>query len=190
VHPRFGQRSFRILVTDAYERRCVITGERTPPVLDTAHIMPFSICQRHERSNGVLMRSDLHRLFDGGYLTIDPVDRTVVVSNRIRKEFDTIPDALKPTSALSKQAISKNYWHSFRPGVAVLYVAPSRLLKTHQEMHGNRQPVISASNKNQLPPALLEPRQLPKSGRMIANGGSWSRLSLCNGDGGGCRRTA
>jgi putative restriction endonuclease len=88
VHPRLGQGSFRILVTDAYERRCVITGERTLPVLDTAHIMPFSICQRHELSNGILMRSDLHRLFDGGYLTIDPVDRTVVVSNRIRQEFE------------------------------------------------------------------------------------------------------
>ena len=85
VHPRLGQGSFRILVTDVYERRCVITGERTLPVLDTAHIMPFSICQRHELSNGILMRSDLHRLFDGGYLTIDPVDRTVVVSNRIRQ---------------------------------------------------------------------------------------------------------
>ena len=92
VHPRLGQGSFRILVTDAYDRRCVITGERTLPVLDTAHIMPFSVCQRHELSNGILMRSDLHRLFDGGYLTIDPVDRTVVVSNRIRPEFENGKD--------------------------------------------------------------------------------------------------
>jgi putative restriction endonuclease len=44
VHPRLGQGSFRILITDAYERRCVITGERTLPLLNTAHIMPFSIC--------------------------------------------------------------------------------------------------------------------------------------------------
>jgi putative restriction endonuclease len=57
-------------------------------VLDTAHIMPFSVCQRHELSNGILMRSDLHRLFDGGYLTIDPVDRKVIVSKRIRQEFE------------------------------------------------------------------------------------------------------
>jgi putative restriction endonuclease len=88
VHPRLGQGSFRVLVTDAYERRCAITGERTLPVLDTAHIMPFSVCQRHELSNGILMRSDLHRLFDGGYLTIDPADRRVVVSKRIREEFE------------------------------------------------------------------------------------------------------
>jgi putative restriction endonuclease len=88
IHPRLGQGSFRVLVTDAYERRCSITGERTLPVLDTAHIMPFSVCQRHELSNGILMRSDLHRLFDGGYLTIDPVDRKVIVSKRIRQEFE------------------------------------------------------------------------------------------------------
>ena len=67
ILPRLGQGSFRVLVREAYERRCAITGERTLPVLDTAHIMPYSVCQRHELSNGLLMRSDLHRLFDGGY---------------------------------------------------------------------------------------------------------------------------
>ena len=34
------------------------------------------------------MRSDLHRLFDEGYLTVDPAERKVVVSNRIRQEFE------------------------------------------------------------------------------------------------------
>jgi putative restriction endonuclease len=88
ILPRLGQGSFRVLVTEAYERRCAITGERTLPVLDTAHIVPYFVCQRHELSNGLLMRSDLHRLFDGGYLTIDPADRRVVVSKRIREEFE------------------------------------------------------------------------------------------------------
>jgi putative restriction endonuclease len=88
VLPRLGQGLFRILVTDAYERRCAITGERTLPVLDAAHIKPYTFVQRHEISNGLLMRSDLHRLFDGGYLTVDPADRRVVVSKRIKEEFD------------------------------------------------------------------------------------------------------
>ena len=68
VLPRLGQGLFRMLVTDVYERRCAITGERTLPVLDAAHIKPYSVAQRHEISNGLLMRSDLHRLFDDGYL--------------------------------------------------------------------------------------------------------------------------
>jgi len=88
VLPRLGQGSFRILITDVYERRCALTGERTLPVLDAAHITPYSVSKRHELSNGLLMRSDLHRLFDGGYLTVDPSERKVVVSNRIRQEFE------------------------------------------------------------------------------------------------------
>jgi putative restriction endonuclease len=88
VHPRLGQGSFRILLTDTYERRCAVTGERTMPVLDAAHIKPYTVSQRHELSNGLLMRSDLHRLFDEGYITVDPADRKVVVSKRIREEFD------------------------------------------------------------------------------------------------------
>jgi putative restriction endonuclease len=88
IFPRLGQGLFRILVTDFYDRRCAITGERTLPVLDAAHIMPFALVQRHEVPNGLLLRSDLHRLFDGGYLTVDPKDRKVVVSKRIKEEFD------------------------------------------------------------------------------------------------------
>ena len=48
VLPRLGQGSFRIVVTDAYERRCALTGERTLPVLDAAHIKPYSVLHRHE----------------------------------------------------------------------------------------------------------------------------------------------
>ena len=88
VLPRLGQGLFRMVVTDAYERRCALTGERTLPVLDAAHIKPYSVLQRHEVSNGILMRSDLHRLFDDGYITIDPADRKILVSSRIREEFD------------------------------------------------------------------------------------------------------
>lgn len=93
--PRLGQGLFRILVTDAYQRQCAITGERTLPVLDAAHIKPYSLIQRHEISNGLLLRSDLHRLFDEGYMTLDPNSRTVVVSNRIRQEFTNGKDYYK-----------------------------------------------------------------------------------------------
>ena len=67
VLPRLGQGLFRVLLTHTYGRRCSISGERTLPVLEAAHIKPYSVVQRHEISNGPLMRSDLHRLFDEGY---------------------------------------------------------------------------------------------------------------------------
>ena len=64
-----------------------MTGERTLPVLEAAHIKPFRIVQRHDLPNGLLLRSDLHTLFDDGYITVDPKDRRIVVSPRIREEF-------------------------------------------------------------------------------------------------------
>jgi putative restriction endonuclease len=87
VSPRLGQGSFRILVTDAYQRRCAITGEKTLPVLEAAHIRPYAYEGHHEISNGVLLRSDLHTLFDRGYIGIDPDDLKVIVSSRIKEQF-------------------------------------------------------------------------------------------------------
>jgi HNH endonuclease len=84
---RLGQGTFRVLVTEAYTRRCAITGERTLPVLDAAHIKPYSGDGMHVVSNGLLLRRDLHRLFDDGYITVSPEYR-VLVSRRIKEEFE------------------------------------------------------------------------------------------------------
>lgn len=83
---RLGQGAFQILVTNAYDRACAITGEHTLPVLEAAHIKPYAESGPHRVSNGFLFRSDLHRLFDTGYLTVTPELR-VEVSGRIREEF-------------------------------------------------------------------------------------------------------
>ena len=86
VNPRLGQGAFRVVVTDAYARRCAITGESTLPVLEAAHILPFAEDGPHEVSNGLLLRSDFHKLFDIGLITITP-DLTIEVSSRIRQEW-------------------------------------------------------------------------------------------------------
>ena len=51
-------------MTDAYERRCAVTGEKTLPVLEAAHIRPYALLGPHRVNNGLLLRSDLHKLFD------------------------------------------------------------------------------------------------------------------------------
>ena len=84
---RIGQGAFRILVTSAYANACSITGDHTLPVLEAAHIKPFSMSGPHTVSNGILLRSDLHKLFDSGYLTITPEYR-VEISPAIREEFN------------------------------------------------------------------------------------------------------
>lgn len=85
--PRLGQGAFRVLVTQAYNRRCALTGERTLPVLQAAHIKPFAEKGPHKTSNGLLMRSDLHLLFDKGLLTITP-DLKIEVSGRIKEQYE------------------------------------------------------------------------------------------------------
>jgi putative restriction endonuclease len=87
IRPRLGQGAFRVEVTDAYSRRCAITGEKTLPALEAGHIRPYSKEGPHEVRNGLLLRSDLHNLFDLGYLTVT-LDFKVEVSRRIREEFE------------------------------------------------------------------------------------------------------
>ena len=87
VLPPLGKGSFRILVTDAYQRRCAITQERTLPALEAGHIKPSAERGPHKVSNGILFRSDIRRLFDAGYVTITP-DHRFEVSRRIREDYE------------------------------------------------------------------------------------------------------
>jgi HNH endonuclease len=84
--PRLGQGSFQAAIIDAYARRCAITGERVLPVLEAAHIRAYAEGGEHRIDNGLLLRRDLHTLFDRGYLTVTP-EMDVVVSKRLQKEF-------------------------------------------------------------------------------------------------------
>jgi putative restriction endonuclease len=87
VVPRLGQGAFRISVTDAYRRACAVTGGKVLPALDAAHIRPYALGGGHEVSNGLLLRRDIHSVFDAGYVTIDEQLR-FVVSDRVKTDFN------------------------------------------------------------------------------------------------------
>lgn len=117
---RVGQGAFRVLITDAYQRRCSITGEKTLPVLESAHIQSYAELGPHAISNGILLRSDIHKLFDSGYMTIT-TDLKIEVSSRIKEEFlngreyyqyhgkDLVTIPLKEVDQPNKQYIE---WHN------------------------------------------------------------------------------
>jgi putative restriction endonuclease len=84
--PRLGQGSFRVAVTESYERRCAMTGEKTLLVLEAAHIKPFSEQGPHLPSNGLLLRADLHTLFDRGLMTVTTENR-IEVSAQIKEAY-------------------------------------------------------------------------------------------------------
>jgi putative restriction endonuclease len=86
VAPRLGQGVFRLAVTRAYDSACAVTNEHSLPALEAAHIRPYGDGGVHDVRNGLLLRSDVHRLFDRGYVTVTP-DHRVEVSSRLKEHF-------------------------------------------------------------------------------------------------------
>lgn len=115
ILPRLGQGAFRVVVTDSYQRRCAITGERTLPALEAAHILPYAQGGGHQASNGILFRRDIHSLFDAGYVTVTP-DMRFEVSRRIKEEFENG----RHYYSLHGQTISLPERSDWRPDMAKL----------------------------------------------------------------------
>jgi len=86
VRPRLGQGLFSLAVRDAYDGACAVTGEHSSPVLEAAHIKPYARGGEHRVDNGLLLRRDVHRLYDRGYVTVTP-DLEFRVGDRLRDEF-------------------------------------------------------------------------------------------------------
>lgn len=84
---RVGQRAFQALVLDSYGRRCAVTGDKIVPVLEAAHIRGVSRGGENRVDNGLLLRSDVHTLFDRGYLSVHPDRLGLMVSRRLRSDF-------------------------------------------------------------------------------------------------------
>jgi putative restriction endonuclease len=84
VRPRMGQGHFKRAVAAAYRQRCAVTASATFPSLEAAHIRPFADGGEHSVSNGLLLRGDVHRLYDLGYLSID-ADLRLRVSPQLRE---------------------------------------------------------------------------------------------------------
>jgi putative restriction endonuclease len=123
VKERLGQGAFRVMVLDAYHRRCSVTGERTLPVVEAAHIQQYVSPLSNHVQNGIALREDVHTLFDKGYVAVDE-DYRFIVSPKLREAFENgreyyrfhgKPIQLPEPSALSpsKDAIRWHLEHVF-----------------------------------------------------------------------------
>jgi putative restriction endonuclease len=117
---RLGQGAFQVLVTDAYTRRCAVTGERTLPALEAAHIRPFSKSGPNLTSNGLLLRRDIHKLFDLGYVSVTK-GLNVEVSGKIKEEFENGRDyyvfhgkklTVIPPTSIDRPSFEFLDWHN------------------------------------------------------------------------------
>jgi putative restriction endonuclease len=94
VTPRLGQGAFRIAVLEAYGRQCAISDGKVIPALDAAHIKPYGEGGLHTKTNGILMRKDIHCVFDAGYVTVDR-DYRFSVSKKVKEVFNNGEEYLR-----------------------------------------------------------------------------------------------
>jgi putative restriction endonuclease len=94
ITPRLGQGAFRVLVTEAYGRQCAITDGKVLPALDAAHIKPYGEGGLHMKTNGILLRKDIHSVFDAGYVTINE-DFKFSVSKKVKEVFNNGEEYLR-----------------------------------------------------------------------------------------------
>lgn len=89
---RRGQPKFRRQLLDAYEGRCAITGCDAEAALEASHIIPYGGEHSNTLENGILLRADIHTLFDLNLITIDPTRMTVILAPELE---DTVYSELK-----------------------------------------------------------------------------------------------
>lgn len=90
IFVRRGQRSFRRKLLKAYGKTCAVTGCKITELLEAAHISPYRGDHTNKVSNGLLLRADIHTLFDLGLLWIDEALTVQVAKSARRVPYDTL----------------------------------------------------------------------------------------------------
>lgn len=80
IKDRRGQPDFRARLLAAYGRRCCISGCRIEALLEAAHIRPHAEAPNYDTRNGLLLRADLHTLYDLHLLAVDEFGNVILSS--------------------------------------------------------------------------------------------------------------
>jgi len=84
---RRGQKKFREALIILYEEQCAISGTSVKDALEAAHIQPYKGEDWNHPTNGILLRADLHTLFDLKMISIDPSNNKVVISKELENTY-------------------------------------------------------------------------------------------------------
>ncbi len=101
---RQGQQDFRRKLLAAYNRQCAMTRCKVDWILEAAHITPYRGIRTNGVSNGLLLRADIHTLFDLALVSIDPTRMKIHVSRRVTDPLYLALDGKKPILPGSKAA--------------------------------------------------------------------------------------
>ena len=116
---RQGQRKFRRRLLRAYRNTCAITGCSTLWVLEAAHITPYRGTKTNALGNGLILRADVHTLFDLGLISVHPSELEVKVSRMVSEaEYSCLDGRLlavpKTRSAQPSRAALQDHYRRFR----------------------------------------------------------------------------
>jgi hypothetical protein len=117
VRVRIGQPQFRKLMLDKYGETCAFTGPCPLQVLEAAHLYSYAAVGKHYDSGGLLLRRDLHSLFDSGLLTINPADSRIDVDPLLScfPEYERLNGQQLSVKLCSKQLRwIRAHWDQFR----------------------------------------------------------------------------
>jgi HNH endonuclease len=103
---RQGQKRFRDTVLSAYGNKCAISHSKAIWVLEAAHIVPYLGVRTNVAQNGILLRSDIHTLFDLHLISVNPTARTIEISSKLSKTV---------YSKLSKKIVDEPLKAAMRP---------------------------------------------------------------------------
>ena len=112
---RRGQAKFRAALIDIYNGECVITGCNATEALEAAHISPYLGDESNHPQNGLLLRADIHSLFDLGLIAIDPVTMKVVIAEHLMESSyaelsgTRISTPADPTLSASGDALKQHH---------------------------------------------------------------------------------
>lgn len=115
IRIRRGQAAFRAALMIAYDRHCAITGCAVEDVLEAAHIHPYSGRLTNHVSNGLLLRADIHTLFDCWLIAVEPMSRKIVVADALsgspyaKLAGRKLRATKDPSSGASKRSLERRY---------------------------------------------------------------------------------
>jgi predicted restriction endonuclease len=93
---RKGQSKFRKLLLEEFDGKCAISGSRVEEILEAAHIRPYDGPHTNIAANGILLRADLHTLFDLNLIKINPKTSSVVIDKTLAKTEYKQYQGIKP----------------------------------------------------------------------------------------------
>jgi hypothetical protein len=112
IRLRRGQQTFRKDLLKRFGALCVVTGSGIVALLEAAHIVPYRGHDDNHVENGLILRSDIHTLFDLNLLGIEPETLKIELHPSVATEYADIENTqlrCSPSNRPSRAALQERY---------------------------------------------------------------------------------